>query len=99
MSKTDKLVTRFLRELNTSTVQDTLQSLQALLDHLETKHDPEPQDMQIVDTAYQLLEKLKTLEGTLKLYVGDSKKILRGNTLQSLYERAPKSPGSQIMFD
>jgi len=99
MSRTDKLVSRFLRELNTSNVQETFRSLEALLDHLETKHDPEPGDMQIVDTAYQLLEKLKFLEGTLKQYVGDSDVLLKGNKLQHLYAKASKNTGSQVMFD
>jgi len=99
MSRTDKLASRFLRELNTSNVQETFRSLEALLDHLETKHDPEPGDMQIVDTAYQLLEKLKLLEGTLKHYVGDSDTLLKGNKLQRLYAKTPKNTGSQVMFD
>jgi hypothetical protein len=99
MSRTDKLVSKFLRELSTSNVQETFRSLEALLDHLETKHDPEPGDMQIVDNAYQLLEQLKFLEGTLKRYVGDSDSILKGNKLQRLYAKAPKNTGSQVMFD
>jgi len=99
MSRTDNLVSGFLRKLNTSNVQETFRSLEALLDHLETKHDPEPKDMQIVDTAYQLLEKLKFFEGTLKQYVGDSDIILKGNKLQRLYAQAPKNTGSQVMFD
>jgi len=99
MSRTDKLVSKFLRELNTTDVQDTFRSLEVLLDHLETKHDPEPGDMQIVDTAYQLLEKLKFLEGTLKQYVGNSDTLLKGNKLQSLYAQAPKNTGSQVIFE
>ena len=99
MSRTDKLVSMFLMELNATNVQDTFRSLEVLLDHLETKHDPEPEDMQIVDTAYQLLEKLKFLEGVLKRYVGDSDTLLKGNKLQKLYAQAPKNTGSQVLFD
>jgi len=99
MSRTDKLVSKFLRELNSEDVQDTFSSLGVLLEHLETKNDPEPVDMQIVDTAYQLLEKLKFLEGTLKNYIRESDSILKGSKLQKLYNKAPKNTGSQVMFE
>jgi hypothetical protein len=82
MSRTTKLVFRFLRELDSKDVQDTFESLGVLLDHLETKNDPEPVEVQLVDTAYQTLEKLKTLEGLMKRYIGDSDQINKGNKLE-----------------
>ena len=57
MSSTDNLMLRFLREINSETVQEAFQSLDVLLDHLEKKDDPEPFEMHIVDSAYQALEK------------------------------------------
>jgi hypothetical protein len=99
MSRTTKLAFRFLRELGSDDVQDTFESLGALLEHLETKNDPDPAELQMVDTAYQALEKLKTLEGQLKLYIGESHSIVRGNTLDKLYKETPSGVGSQVMFD
>jgi hypothetical protein len=94
MPRTTKLVFNFLRELDSQPVQETFDSLGVLLDHLETKNDPDPVEVQVVDTAYQALEKLKMLEGLLKQYVGDSN-ILKGNKLAKLYEQTK----SQSLFD
>ncbi len=98
MSSTDTLMLKFLRELNSDTVQEAFQSLDVLLDHLERKDDPEPFEMHIVDNVYQTLEKLKTLEGIMKQQVGESV-ILKGNKLQNLYDKTPASSGSNIFFD
>ena len=98
MSSTDKLMLRFLRELNSAEVQEAFQSLDVLLDHLEGKNDPEPFEMHIVDSAYQTLEKLKTLEGILKQRVRESN-MLKGNKLQGLYDKTPTNVGSQALFD
>ena len=95
---TDKLMLKFLRELNSDEVQEAFQSLDGLLDHLEKKDDPESFEMHIVDSAYQLLEKLKTLEGILKQQIKESD-VLMGNKLQGLYDRTPHNDGSQILFN
>ncbi len=97
MSSTDKLMLNFLREINSNTVQEAFQSLDYLLDHLEKKDDPEPFEMHIVDSAYQALEKLKTLEGIMKNRLGDSD-ALEGNKLQRLYDKRSPSGGS-VLFD
>lgn len=96
MSSTDKLMLNFLRELNSHEVQEAFQSLDFLLDHLEKKDDPEPFEMHIVDSAYQALERLKTLEGIMKNRIKESD-VLKGNKLQNLYDRA--TTGSSVLFD
>lgn len=98
MSQTTKLAFRFLRELNSKDVQCTFESLEVLLDYLEEKDDPDPSEIQMVDSAYQALEKLKTLEGLLKNYIGESR-IAKGNKLEKLYEKTPTSVGTQSLFD
>ncbi|MHA1817187.1 MAG: hypothetical protein ACTSX1_14390 [Candidatus Heimdallarchaeaceae archaeon] len=98
MSSTDKLMLRFLRELNSDEVQEAFQSLDVLLDHLERKDDPEPFEMHIVDSAYQAMEKLKTLEGVMKNKIRESD-ALKGNKLQNLYDKVPTDVGSQVLFD
>jgi len=94
MSSTDKLMLKFLRELNSDEVQEAFQSLDVLLDQLEKKVDPEPFEMHIVDSAYQALEKLKTLEGIMKQQVRESG-VLMGNKLQKLYDKNSQ----HILFD
>jgi hypothetical protein len=98
MSSTDTLMLKFLRELNSDRVQEAFQSLDVLLDYLEKKDDPEPFEIHIVDSAYQTLEKLKTLEGIIKQQVVESDALL-GNRLQNLYDKTPSSSGSNILFD
>ena len=96
MPKTsDRLILEFLRELNSREVKESFQSLGYLLEFLENKEDPDPIEMQIVDSAYQTLEKLKLLEGFLKRYVGESDE-LKGSKLQRLYDN---NPGSDVLFD
>jgi len=96
MPKTsDRLIFKFLRELNSREVKESFQSLGHLLEFLENKEDPDPIEMQIVDSAYQTLEKVKLLEGFLKKYVGESDE-LKGNKLQRLYDN---NPGSDVLFD
>jgi hypothetical protein len=94
MSRTTKLTFKFMRELNSDAVQETFETLSLLLDHLENKNDPEPSEVQLVDTAYQALEKLKTLEGLIKNHIGENDNIVKGNKLEKLYER-----NTQSLFD
>ena len=98
-TNTDKIILKFLKELNSEEVKDTFESLGVLLEHLENKNDPDPVDMQVVDVTYQVLEKIKTLEGILKHSVSESNKKLSGNKLQKLYDKKATSVGSQVLFD
>ena len=91
MSRTTNLSFKFLTELNSSNVQSTFETLDVLLDYLENKNDPEPIEVQIVDTAYQLLEKLKMMEGLLKRHVGSDHQLFKGNKLDKLYEKTSTS--------
>jgi len=90
MSIAARLMTKFLQELNSDEVQLTFESLDNLLEYLEKKNDPEPFEMQIVDNAYQTLEKLKTLEGVMKQHISESN-MLPGNNLQRLYDKSSSS--------
>lgn len=96
MSRTTTLAFKFLRELNSSDVQETFTSLGVLLEYLEGKDDPDPSEVQMVDNAYQALEKIKTLEGLIKRHIGASE-VAEGNTLQKLYDKPPTSIGTSIL--
>jgi len=98
MSRTDKIISNFLMELHSEEVQGLFESLDVLLEHLENKVDPDPEDLQIVNSAYQSIEKLRTLEGYLKVRASNNPK-LTGNKLQDLYDKAPSMSGSEILFE
>ena len=97
MTTTSKIARQFLVELNSKDNQSLFQQLDFLLDHLENKEDPEPLEMQIVDMAYQALDRIKTLESILKNHVANSD-LLPGDKLQNLYDKEPVYIGTQAMF-
>lgn len=99
MLNTDKIIFKFLKDLNSEEVKETFESLGVLLEQLENKNDPDPVEMQIVDVTYQVLEKIKTLEGILKYNISKSNKKLSGNKLQKLYDKKATAVGSQVLFD
>lgn len=98
MSNTDKLMQRFLRKLDSVEVQETFDLLASILEILETKNDPEPFEMHLVNNAYQIMEKLSLVRGVLTEKLETSQK-LTGSRLQDLYDRGPTSVGSQTLFD
>ena len=98
MVKLKKLVSNFLNELNTEDHKQVFNSINMLLEHLENKDNPEPIELQIVDSSYHLLEKLNVLESLLRQYQKDGNKNLPANKLTSLYENTT-SNGSDVMFD
>lgn len=84
-------VIRFLNELNSKEVKSAFEFLSTILENLEEKVDPDPIEVEIVDSVYQAIEKLNLLENNMRKYVNDENKTLLGNKLNDLYEsRAPK---------
>ena len=81
----DKTAKRFLEGLNSTPTEETVSLLIQLVDELETKHDPEPTEIRLVENIYSFVEKLKVLENNLRSYVRESRN-LPGNKLASLYE-------------
>lgn len=85
MSSLDKLAVSFLSELHSDGIKNTFESLSNMLEALETKDDPDPIELEMVDTSYQLIEKMNLLSELLKKYVNEGD-ILIGDKIQSLYE-------------
>jgi hypothetical protein len=96
MSNTDRLMQRFLRKLNSSEVQETLELLGTIVEELEIKNDPEPFEMHFVNDAYQIMEKLGIVKGVLIERLNKSGK-LQGSRLQDLYDRP--TTGANALFD
>lgn len=85
MSSLDKLAVSFLSELHSDGIKNTFESLSNMLEALEVKDDPDPIELEMVDTSYQLIEKMNLLSELLKKYVNEGD-ILIGDKIQSLYE-------------
>jgi hypothetical protein len=88
------VITNFLKEIHAEDKQ-SLEPFRVFLENIENKTDPDPIELQIVDTSYQLLEKLQLLENLLKNY---NKKDLDGDRLNDLLNRH-STQGSSILFD
>ena len=99
MSRTDKLISNFLLELHSKPAQGLFEQLGVLLDHLEEKGDPDPDELLMVNSIYQALEHVKTLEEFLNKRVSENPELASGTKLQNLYDKAPTNVGSQILFD
>jgi len=97
MPNSNKIISIFLQELHSKEVKPMLESLTFLLEHLENKEDPDPEEIHIFEAAYQALEKLQTLEALAKQRASKSPTLI-GNRLQDLYDKDPTSVGTQVLF-
>ncbi len=86
MSRTQKFAERFLNKLQRESTQETFEILELLMEELENKNDPDPAEVQLVESIYLFVEKMKLMEGAIKKYVVESRTSLPGNKLSSLYE-------------
>jgi len=75
----------FLEGLHSKGIKETFDHLQGLIETLESKNDPDPIEIKLVDNIYSFLEKLSILESNIASY---SKEVMNsnGNKLSSLYE-------------
>jgi hypothetical protein len=84
MSDVNKLSVLILNEI----VHDNtilFQRINLLMETLENKDDPNPEDVVLVDSIYQYLEKKKILEENLKRFTKKST-LLHKNKLEELLE-------------
>ena len=86
MSRTQKLAERFINKLQREATQETFEILELLTEELENKNDPDPDEIQLIESIYLFIEKMKLMEGSIKKYVKESRESLPGNKLSALYE-------------
>jgi hypothetical protein len=98
MSKESKIAQRFLEGIGQKESKVTFETLTYLINELENKADPEPEEIKIVESLYNFVEKFKILEYNLRQYVKSDIKDLPGNKLSSLYENG-NSFGTSKLFD
>jgi hypothetical protein len=98
MPKSNQLVINLLNELHKGDFKITFESLGVLLDYLETKNDPSPRELQIINSIYQFIEKVNILESSLRIYTSDNSQRLLGSKLTNLYENSILH-GTQKLFE
>ena len=98
MSKPNQLVINLLNEMHKGEFKITFESLNVLLDYLETKNDPSPGELQIITSIYQFIEKVNILESTLRVYTSNNSQRLLGSKLTNLYENSILH-GTQKLFE
>ena len=77
--------TIILNELKSEEVKLLFEHLSKFLEELEDKNDPDPIEVEIVDSAYQLIEKVQLFESVISKYIKDENIELLGNRLDKLY--------------
>jgi hypothetical protein len=97
MSQTSINPTIILNELKSQEVKILFEHLSKFLSELEEKNDPDPIEIEIVDSAYQLIEKVQLFESIMGKYISDENIQLLGNKLDRLYSTSKKS-GTSILF-
>jgi hypothetical protein len=98
MSQSSINPTIILNELNSQEVKLLFEHLTRFLEDLEEKVDPDPIEVQIVDAAYQLVEKVQLFEAYMKQYTNENKKELLGNQLDRLYNSGKVKGGTSTLF-
>ena len=80
----------FLEGLHSTDTRSTFEHLQGLIEILESKNDPDPIEIKLVDSIYSFLEKLNILENNISTYSKEARNTY-GNKLTELYENISSS--------
>ena len=90
MGDTSNLLSRransIIGELNKEEIQELIKDFSIFLEELESKVDPEPIELQLVENLYQFFEKLKLLEGMLLTYTKGSGGTSIGEKISKIME-------------
>ena len=83
---TTKTARSFLDQLVSESGKMTYGTLSILLDQLENKNDPEPEEMRLVEQIYNFMEQLKRIENNVRSYVKNTSEEPLGTKLSNLYD-------------
>jgi hypothetical protein len=99
-SKTNTLCTRLSKKLlkEISSSIGKTETLDTLIELLESTNDPEPSELYLLESLYQLKEKLKITESRIDSYLIKNRGLLPGNKLDDLYKNN-RPIGTSILFD
>jgi hypothetical protein len=91
IKRLSKMMTNFVNEKN--------ETLEILINELESTTDPNPSELYLLDSLYQLREKILLTESRINNYIiNERKESLLGNKIQDLYNSSRKS-GTSILFN
>ena len=83
----------------TNIIDEKNDSLDILISELESAMDPNPSELYLLDSLYQLREKIVLTESRINNYiVNERKESLLGNKINSLHESSRKS-GTSVLFN
>lgn len=84
----------FLKEMQETSKDEVLDSL---IEVLESEHDPDPSELYLLESLYQLKEKIKIVESKLTQYVIRENRSSLGNKLDDLYNS--RANGTSKLFN
>jgi len=90
-----RLSRKFLNEMTSIEKDDTLDTL---INMLESANDPDPSELYLLESLYQLKEKIKLSQSRINSYLKKNLPIQSGNKLSDLYD-TKRSIGSSILFN
>jgi hypothetical protein len=99
MSRPVKLARKLLNEISSETGDSPFETIYYLMEILENKDDPDPEEIQLVTEIYQIIEKMKLLEGRLRKYVSEDIKHNSMNKLYELYDIKERVGSSKFFKD
>lgn len=79
---TTRLSKKLLREMS---VNNDHQTLDVLIETLESTIDPDPSELYLLESLYQLKEKIKLAESRITSYLAKSKNKIPEDKLDDLY--------------
>jgi len=84
---TNRFVQNLLNKILSEDSSEVISELKLLIEHLENKNDPDPEEIILVNTLYQFLEKNNILKAQLKQYIRESNKSSIGSKLDDFYQK------------
>lgn len=88
MVTSSDLARRVIREFSEST--DSQSIINELIEHIENRLDPNPEEVYLLETLYQFVEKSQLLQSHLEKYIKKTNQKLKGNKLSELYDNDNK---------
>ncbi len=98
LTSINRLSKRILKVME-SIISDKNETLNMLIERLESDNDPNPSELYLLESLYQLREKILLTESRINNYIiNEQKETLLGNKLDNLYKNT-QSKGTSILFD
>lgn len=92
-------LTKRLSKVMEKFINEKSDTLDILIEKLESTNDPNPSDLYLLESLCQLREKLVLVDSRIQNYlINERKETLLGNKLNDLY-KSSKKHGTSVLFD